>query len=686
MRMTVESLVNKLFPGFFLLSEEQKEIFLQKAFIKNFIEGVEEAIKLADEESSWVDRVKSLFVERYSPQVKEQLDERVNNLIEACRADKAYSELWQNIKPLVLVIIISQFNKLSFEEQKLFLGSESVDELLAEQKPLLIKLGYTDPHDYQQSELVIELWKKVDKTTWNWRSKIENTEPKLTSILNRLDAPYRKKAQEVTKWILQLPILQILKNSKQSSSIEDKISGLLFEKLYEDKDLNKSFEEVIDENISLLMGKIACCLQESILDSFVTSLSLGIATAKLNSQFSLELALAFLSKLLGDQSDLSKLLDNYKIQLEKELKQKAFDFSEFDKAITQNKSSGIGERLSGLVSSILGSKNEKIKGLTEKSDELADAFTFFQATGAVQMENPVVALLNLYNVQRYSGNVKEIKGILSSVGLILAPLRQEMRDISRMRNPFAIFLKVIMPFAIAIGTAALVSIALNPLGLSGLAMSMVVILSLLPGFGLSSLYILGKNKVHAFLRNHYYGGYFETPEFQLNERMIKAFNNDLATKVREFYISEIKSFDAELLMLNKKGNTLTSCEITRKNTVIAEKSKLMLEWYDIHSNPNVGIDKLNEIFIKRIQLTYKDLREDSLEKSTTIFAKEIKERVAQQLPELECKLKAKSFTAYKENSFLFFNKGLITKRREQMAELKDLKEEAESQSLMLRAL
>lgn len=101
-----------------------------------------------------------------------------------------------------------------------------------------------------------------------------------------------------------------------------------------------------------------------------------------------------------------------------------------------------------------------------------------------------------------------------------------------------------MPLLIIAGFVVLVAALMSPLAIPELAFLIAAVPILFIGIALATQYVKWKNSISQYLRELYYGGPFETPEFTVNERMIHTFGSlDQAEVIRSIYIDEIQRCD-----------------------------------------------------------------------------------------------------------------------------------------------
>lgn len=249
-------------------------------------------------------------------------------------------------------------------------------------------------------------------------------------------------------------------------------------------------------------------------------------------------------------------------------------------------------------------KNPAVDKANAFLTKLADAHGFIQATSfSTQNESSFLAMLDFYNYARFHEKIAETKTILSSLLTPLTPLYNEYRDIGLYeKNTFWKFLRILIPILITVAVIVALSFLLTPLMLPELTLIAVFIPALFIGLGASSLYVMTKDEIYKSLRNLVYGGPFEIPEFQVNERMIKAFQSqETAERVRTFYIEALEKCDNIESNYALIAQSLTEEQKKCRKENNEQRCQFALEWYDIHSNGELGIDTLPKIASKSLE-------------------------------------------------------------------------------------
>lgn len=278
--------------------------------------------------------------------------------------------------------------------------------------------------------------------------------------------------------------------------------------------------------------------------------------------------------------------------------------------------------------------NQPIANAREFMVQLTQAHFLIQIAGmGAQSDNNFLALVQLFGAHYVKDEVNFWKKILFSLLRPLRPLKDEYKDIGAhetniLRKCFRILLPILIAIGFIILSLILISVMAGvvgallttALGLAGIAAPVVILpeiaftLAVIPavvmGLILASAYVFSKNKVYESLRLGWYGGRYQVPEFQINERMISLFlpageaqtagsravAKRKAEDLRQFYIRELSACDRQLLT----SNCLNSEQIHQQDEARKYKLRLILEWHDIHNNPEVGVDEAKKIALARM--------------------------------------------------------------------------------------
>ncbi|WP_419419063.1 hypothetical protein ACNVED_10975 [Legionella sp. D16C41] len=266
---------------------------------------------------------------------------------------------------------------------------------------------------------------------------------------------------------------------------------------------------------------------------------------------------------------------------------------------------------------------------------LSDAHAFIQATGfATQNESSFLAIFDFYNYNRFAGQVAEAKSILSSLFNPFLPLYSEYKEVALYEKSFFWKLyRTVMPVIIAVSFIVLIAALLSPLGLPELAFAAVFLPTLFIGVALATKYVQVKDKLYNALREMYYEGSYEIPEFQINERMLAAFGKaSTAYIVKNYYIKTIQACIEidKFYQAKKEKGLLTSEEIQAQKDNTTKLNLLYLEWYDIHSNRELSYTVVSSIILTRLKAEsnkeYKALKA-AFEKESTIINQTIDKAV-----------------------------------------------------------
>lgn len=234
-------------------------------------------------------------------------------------------------------------------------------------------------------------------------------------------------------------------------------------------------------------------------------------------------------------------------------------------------------------------------------NRIGDAYSFLQYMGATaQNDNFVFSIIDVYNLYRNADGLAETKSIFLSLFKPFLPLYQEYKEIARFEKSF--FRKVfrtLMPLLIIAGFVVLVAALMSPLAIPELAFLIAAVPILFIGIALATQYVKWKNSISQYLRELYYGGPFETPEFTVNERMIHTFGSlDQAEVIRSIYIDEIQRCDENEAWFKENESHLEDPNQRKEN--LDRRYALLLEWYDIHSNYELGVGTVKAIVAKQL--------------------------------------------------------------------------------------
>lgn len=280
-------------------------------------------------------------------------------------------------------------------------------------------------------------------------------------------------------------------------------------------------------------------------------------------------------------------------------------------------------------------KNKHVEGFKEKMkqsmDSYADAHAFIQATSfSSQNDNSLLSILDMYNYGRVHEKISEAKNIVWNILKLISPLYREYKDIAlHEKSTFWKVVRILIPIIILVSCVVLMSVFLAKAIAAAAAAAAVCVLSVIIGIGLATLYTAVKNRIYHFLKEQYYGGPFAIPEFQVNQRMIIALGQETAADVRQFYTTELAECDRleKHYEMKFKQGILTEEDILSRKDNTERRNMLSLEWYDIHSNYQLSIEKSRDIIKGRLQKDSKTLHtnlENALNMESPLLKEQLK--------------------------------------------------------------
>ncbi len=311
--------------------------------------------------------------------------------------------------------------------------------------------------------------------------------------------------------------------------------------------------------------------------------------------------------------DIDGWLSDYKNQLHHHLKEQ---LHLINGKVWMPKSKPIMEEIYHSLSYVLN--NKKVKEMSLFINELAGAHAFFQAIGfSTQNEHSCLILLDLYHCAHHHKKLSEVRTIISYVLQPLLPLYYEYKNIALYeKNFYRRNTRIIIPLCVAGVSFILISMAMATLVLPEFAGAVLSIIILFLSVACANGYVSVKNRLYNNIREFYYGGTFEIPEFQVNARMLHAFaGDDNASKIRTFYIEALQQCDDIEIQFNKKNHLgiLSQADIDDRKENASLRKTLLLEWYDIHSNLDLAYNKAPLIVLHRLQqhsdIAYRRLRQ-----------------------------------------------------------------------------
>jgi len=251
-------------------------------------------------------------------------------------------------------------------------------------------------------------------------------------------------------------------------------------------------------------------------------------------------------------------------------------------------------------------QNQTVETARNFINRYADTHAFIQSTGfSSKTDNTFMAILDFYNYGRYQEDIAEHRKILESILSPFSPIYYEYKNIANSKNTsLTKVLRIIMPMIIIAAFTIFIGALLSTLAIAESAFLVALIPTLYIGTYLSSLYVSYKDK---FLHDYNvikHGGEFEIPEYQISQRMITTFGSqERAESIRKIYINEIQRCDKieEELRPHALAGELDSANIKLRHENIKLRYSILLEWYDIHSNVDLGIETVPQIVQNRLQ-------------------------------------------------------------------------------------
>ena len=322
-------------------------------------------------------------------------------------------------------------------------------------------------------------------------------------------------------------------------------------------------------------------------------------------------------RLIDPRNSLDTWLPLYKEELIRHIKTNIVLIKGKDPLLEQDiqtSEAGMLESLSYLLSACV---SEKDKAFLHKK---ASGFAALQASSfSTQNENSHLALFDFINTLRVEDTVEEGIFTISKLLQPFTPILNEYRNIAKHeRNIAFIFFRTLMPMLIMAAVVIFVAALLTSFAIPEAFSLIILVPTIYMGLIAANSYIVSKDSLYYSSRQYWYGGQFEIPEYKINSRMEVGFkNNTTATVVRDFYIEQLKlCFETEKTYYQKTPGTLTESEIAHRKANRERKCMLDLEWFDVHSNDELGSDKILPIVLKRLQ---QDLKKEctSLKKELT---------------------------------------------------------------------
>jgi hypothetical protein len=420
------------------------------------------------------------------------------------------------------------------------------------------------------------------------------------------------------------PLRETIALHKQHSQEQAKTNTL--DKLYDSYEPNQTKETpaIQHEEVNQLALFLAACMA---IEHHNKTLNLD--------QFNASQALLMASRIAKKNYQLDEhMIDDYKHSLLDYIHHNMGAYNPFESPSINQITT---DSLSYLYSICISNNNREL--FMSTLDQLSDAHAFIQATGfATQNENSLLSWIDIYNYTRTYDNLAEAKTMLSKFLMPFMPILNEYRDIThREHNIIRQIIRTLIPMLIVASVIILVATLLSPLLFTEVTFLFILFPTVYIALALASCYVVTKDYVYHSTRQWYFGGQFELPEYQVNERLLLGFKSpEQATTIRTFYVNAIRLCDETEKHYQSRltAGLLTDAELIDRKKNITKRDLLQLEWFDIHSNTLIGYDRLPHIACNRLneegRETYSMLQEEWAqrnEEDMTEWAKGIGEHI-----------------------------------------------------------
>jgi hypothetical protein len=589
--MNFSELASKIIPGYDLLSQTQKDDFEATEIGQHFVNGINELlVKLNIKNNnpsrfsyvySMVSSLISADYEQEKEKFKAECIEKANTLINAIHNSEEYKGL---IATIIFKFLEEQFIDFPFLTHiQQFKLAQAPFSLPLQSSFLALK---QEREETQDPFLSAELIAQQEAIYEHWLQTF-NTDAEMALLRERIALQKgQKRARKLAKLF---PLLNEIAEFPNPSVAEEFVELYCEESKKENSDLAIMEEQFLAKLVFRYFQTISAKHINFInLQDFnqkeAISLARDIIRAADNKE---DLRLDLLSASYGYAFRLhlrqGRLLINNKI-LE----------------VETTKDTGLLNSLSYLFlhSKALDKTREFLK-------KYGDAHAIIQYTGfSTQNESSYLGLLDVYNYSRSAEHIAETRTIFTSLMQPFISLYEEYKDIALYeKNGFRKIIRILMPLLIVAGIVVLVGAMLSPLAIPEFAFLIAAIPAVLIGIYLASKYVTWKNEIYLYVyQNWLNDGPFEIPEFQVNARLIAIFGNEEnAQVIRSIYIEELKHCDDLEKSFSERaeiGGTEQEIELRREN--IKKRHTLALEWYDIHSNLDLGYDLAPKIVEGRL--------------------------------------------------------------------------------------
>lgn len=608
-------IANMLIPGFEFLSDEQQSNFLNSLPGKQFstiVSVTHDSLSQINVDNGWMNYI-SGKTELEKQSLEDTFIQQKNTLLDTLKDTEEYQLLVIQIACNILTKEYPDFSLLTDNQQQTLAKTDFSQQLrsqltaIHESKQKLTNRGFFESffismvNDVAGEITNLDI-KKMD-AIHQWAQEFLES-PEMVNfhmiIAMNKELTRKQKAKEklahLQEHATQLAISFPLLNYRKFTHEQPVIAQLRASYITENGELTTEADKVEEEQISALL--LHCFRQLNQIE--ITFIDLEA----FNKKYARQMALAIIDAVnKSSPFSFDDLFQTYEAKLHKHLVKQ---MQLINGKAWQIKQTGMLENLYGSLSVLWN--NKALDKTEEFLDKMADAHGFIQATGfATQNENSYFAILDLYNYKRYNAQINETKSILLSLFRPLIPLYNEYKEIAFYeKNSWLKTFRMIMPMLIIAGCIILVAAALTPLALPELAFFAAFIPAFFAGLVVATKYVSLKNYLYKNIRDYYYGGSYEIPEFQINARMVSAFGDEnKAQGVRAFYVDELKHCDKieSNYALKHEYGILNQTDIDCRKNNINKRHQLCLEWYDIHSNKDLSYEEAPVIALHCLQQT-----------------------------------------------------------------------------------
>ena len=262
------------------------------------------------------------------------------------------------------------------------------------------------------------------------------------------------------------------------------------------------------------------------------------------------------------------------------------------------------EIIAGSMSSLLR-HNRLLNKAQTFIKQIALAHRFIQAIDVgAQSDHPLFSMLTAYNYYQIAPHISRALKVLQ---LLTKPIQQEYEVI--IQSPQSSIMKLFygsLPILLFTAIAVALLTVLSIIGLPEIALliALVPVLALSCAFTSVALYL--KNQCMHRLRAWFYGGYYATPEFQVNTRIQSLLPSEpLANMVRTLYIDamELCKQQERIFMAKETQGVLLNLDLINRETNNKQHYLLCAEWYEMNSNNSLPLEKARMIVLSRCQET-----------------------------------------------------------------------------------